>query len=191
MSKQYKWGYIARDGQWVVAPSYDDAGEFHDGLAVVKLDWSRGYIDLTGRMVIEPRFEAAGNFSHGVAAVKIDGLTRFINNRGEFVEPPGDFLLPQPEVTCGFEPDFEIHDGRRRFIAEGKYGFLDSSDEVVIRPVYTEALDFSEQLAAVRKGKSSPWGYIDLQGRAAIPVGFKQAGSFREGLAPVLIAVEV
>jgi hypothetical protein len=47
-----KRGYIDRAGQLVIPYKYDEAHDFHDGLAMVKLDHIWGFIDKTGQMVL-------------------------------------------------------------------------------------------------------------------------------------------
>jgi hypothetical protein len=56
----------------------------------------------------------------------------------------------------------------------------------VIPAQFDGAGDFSEDLAWVKvKGDPDKWGYINKQGRYAIPPQFFSASDFREGLAPV------
>ena len=183
-TKEWKWGYIKPEGDLAITPRFDEASDFLDGLGAVKIDWARGYIDRSGEFVINPIFEAAGDFHDGVAVVKLDGETRCIDKDGMFSDkqPP----VETPIFESGFNPHYEPHDGLVRFVENQKFGYKDIQGNVVIRPQYFEATDFSEGLACVKKGKSSLWGYIDTSGRTAIPPGFKQARPFHEGMAAVL-----
>jgi len=82
------WGYIDKQGNYVIKPRFAMASPFKDGLACVAL-WYRGpgslerdelnlhclrygYIDKTGRFVIPPIFTHAYSFSEGLAAAQID-----------------------------------------------------------------------------------------------------------------------
>lgn len=49
-----KWGYIDRFGKTVIAPQYDRAGEFQQGVARVRLGDATSYIDRTGKHIWEP-----------------------------------------------------------------------------------------------------------------------------------------
>ena len=42
MAKEKLWGYIDKDGEYVVEPKFNGADNFNEGLAVVKLYWPRG-----------------------------------------------------------------------------------------------------------------------------------------------------
>ena len=70
----------------------------------------------------------------------------------------------------------------------GKWGYVDETQHVVIEPRFDSAMDFSEGLALVsRDGRK--WGYIDRTGRMVLSPPFLNvdAGRFREGLAPVQV----
>ena len=54
-----KWGYIDETGKTVIAPQFDSAGNFHDGLAVVTIGPHWAYIDKTGKYVWVTAFQQA------------------------------------------------------------------------------------------------------------------------------------
>ncbi|MCK4668119.1 WG repeat-containing protein [Candidatus Dependentiae bacterium] len=65
----------------------------------------------------------------------------------------------------------------------GKYGFINKQDKIVIPCKFDGAGHFSEGLAMVElKGK---YGYINKQGKIVISCKFDEAGPFSEGLARV------
>ena len=186
-NKEWKWGYITPQGQFAIDPAFDGASDFCEGLAAVKVGWARGYIHPSGTFAIAPRFEAAGDFHEGHATVRLDGAPRLIDTTGNIIgEAPS---ATAPEFESGFDPHYEFHDGLVRFVENQKFGYKDREGRVIIKPQFFDACDFSEGLAAVKKGKTSPWGYIDTAGRIAIPATFRQARSFHDALAAVLVAV--
>ena len=78
-------------------------------------------------------------------------------------------------------------------VRNGKYGFINKSGEVVIKPQFHSARDFSEGLAMIcvkRKGHYL-WGYIGKTGRIVIDPQFAnievRSGNFSEGLARVML----
>jgi len=99
-----KWGYVDRSGRVVIQPQFEDAGDFSEGLAPVKvyseetiwcprdesgsrsgftMKW--GYIDKTGKLVIPPQFETAEPFSEGLAAIHTCDHSFFIDKTGKRV----------------------------------------------------------------------------------------------------------
>ena len=104
-----KTGFMDRTGKIVIEPQFEDAENFVDGLAPVRVHseettWcpreasgSRkgftnkwGYIDKTGKMVIPPQFESAEPFSEGLAAIQNCDEAFFIDKTGRKVVA-GDF----------------------------------------------------------------------------------------------------
>lgn len=63
----------------------------------------------------------------------------------------------------------------------GKYGYINKSGRIVVKPQYDDAKNFSEGLALILvNGK---WGYINNTGTLTIKPQFDIANSFSEGLA--------
>ena len=78
------------------------------------------------------------------------------------------------------QPLFLIWDER------GKYGFIDGSGRVHIKPQFDGALPFTEGLAAVSTGKE--WGFIDSSGKIVVPLRYHAVSPFSDSLAAVTIA---
>src|SRR5215831_809312 len=54
-----KWCFIDGKGQIIIAPQFDYAREFSEGLAATQVGDKWGYIDETGKWSIEPKYELA------------------------------------------------------------------------------------------------------------------------------------
>jgi hypothetical protein len=76
----------------------------------------------------------------------------------------------------------------------GKWGYVNSSGQLVINPQFDAAEEFHEERAAVCLGKpcswwespgDSRWGYIDTSGKVIVTPQYTSASSFSEGLASV------
>lgn len=80
-----KYGFKNDKGEEIIAPSFDHARDFSDGLALIIADKLFGFIDATGRIAISPRFQRAEDFSEGLAAVQINGRWGFIDKKGEII----------------------------------------------------------------------------------------------------------
>lgn len=71
----------------------------------------------------------------------------------------------------------------------GKWGYIDSSGKIVIKPQFVWAEEFSEGLAAF-ENEEGKHGYIDESGAVVIQPKFDNWTNFSEGLAAVSIALE-
>lgn len=68
---------------------------------------------------------------------------------------------------------------------DGKYGYIDRTGKVVIKPQYENTMGFNEGLAATKM--NGKYGYIDTKGRWVIKPQFDFTYMFSEGLAMVRI----
>ncbi len=203
--KKSKCGFINADGNFVIAPQFAWARRFCQGLAGCE----RGYIDKTGKLKIVSNQGGRFDFSCGLAQrevlslshryyhVKKDG-TVYANNRNwGYIDRTGRFIILPAFVKCwGFSNDRALvqvpvslaEDPPQRAL-HNFYAFIDNNGEIIsVINSSDEPHKFSEGLAAVHaKGEDGhyAWGYMDMNGKLAIPPEFKDAGDFSEGLAAV------
>jgi len=178
----------------VIPLTYDDAGFFSEGLAAVKLDDKWGYIDATGKVVIPFEYDYASYFRDGEAFVEIvDGeevSMYLIDKTGKIVfeyEPsdydPDEPYEPIEKVYTFYEGLLATKDGD--WEDNGKYGFVDEDWDTVIEPLFDDAENFSEGLAAVCIDDG--WGFIDKTGKVIIALEYDDANDFSEGFATVRV----
>ena len=153
MAKEYKWGYIDRDGRLAIPPRFHDAWGFSEGLAVVKLEWASGYIDRSGRFVIEPKYQYAGPFNGGRALIQTDGMWEYIAPSGKSLSTPTPprpaDASPAPPETGAPDPAPVFSEGLAPMPKGRNYGYIDESGAFVIKPRFIQAEPFSEGLAPV------------------------------------------
>jgi hypothetical protein len=105
-TEDYKYGFINQTGKFVIAPTFDAAGDFSEGLApvltatetgeynglnpVYTIKW--GYLDKTGKMLIKQQFQKASSFHEGCAAVQIADRE---DNNWVFIDKTGSKLFTQ------------------------------------------------------------------------------------------------
>jgi hypothetical protein len=162
----------------------DESGEgFHDGLALVTVNYKSGFIDKAGKAVVPLQFDYALPFSEGTAAVAVaaGGATKW-----GYIDKTGKWLIP-PQ----FEWASPFSEGLAAVAGRHDCGYIDSSGKVVLRlSVHPEAAEcvsaptsFAEGLAVWRFGKR--FGYVDRTGKIVIKAQFEWGDQFSEGLAAV------
>jgi hypothetical protein len=80
------YGYRDKRGNVVIQPAFDEASDFSDGLACVKLykDNKFGFINKTGNWVIAPTFDYSTEFVSGVAQVRFEsGKEGYMDKTGK------------------------------------------------------------------------------------------------------------
>ena len=95
-----------------------------------------------------------------------------------------DFSKIFPREKLVHSPRIEqVKDRFVKFQRAGKWGYKDETGREVIPPIYTEALNFKEDMAAVEM--NGLFGYINRENALVIPYKYDTAGSFSEGWANV------
>jgi hypothetical protein len=212
--KDSRWGYLDKHGGVRIAPKFESAGAFHEGLAAVKNDGFWGYIDLDAKLVIDYQFPAGPDaFFEGrlrSLGSNVEGGKEkwgYRDKSGAYViKPQFDRALDYSEGAAAvvkegkwffidvsgkraFVGDYDdadsFHEGYARIRVGGKFGFVDHQGQYVVEPRYASARAFSGGLAAVAGGDALKWGYADNQGNLSIPLRFDNAGDFSEGVAAV------
>lgn len=188
----YKVGYIGETGEVVIAPRFDTARDFSEGLAYVEATGFRGFIDRAGKPVIKISDDLVANdFHEGLAAV---GTREWWRGRSwGYIDRSGRLVIGR---QYSFADDFS--EGLAGVEVGGKYGFINKQGEAVIPPRFELRKDqrhsnlivssrrFSEGLACVKVGGLygyGLYGYINKKGDFIIPPQFARAQEFSEGLA--------
>ncbi|MBQ7219495.1 MAG: WG repeat-containing protein [Synergistaceae bacterium] len=166
----------------VIPYAYQEARDFHEGLAAVKSQDRWGYIDYLGRIAIPfvHRVPEAGDFSDGFAFVGDHYID--YEGRAAFSRVDED----TDEVTERFFTNgLPFSEGLAAVQSGGQWGYIDLMGNYVIAPAFQRAGSFSDGLApAMSKGL---WGYINVRGVFVIEPKFTRAREFHEGLAAVYV----
>ena len=185
------YGFIDKDGKFIIKPRLNYALSFSEGLAGVTLDGSKwGFIAKSGNLIVKPHFDKVGNFSEGLAPVQTgwDGPWGFIDNTGK--------MRIDPKFTAADA----FHRGVAQVELDGKILLIDKHGKIVskrssddaeerasVEP-FTNTSNLSEDLTPVQvDGK---WGFTDKGGKPIIEPRFDYAQCFSEGLAGVRLGDE-
>jgi len=184
-----KYGYIDTTGKIVIAPKFDYASDFTEGLAEIRIGDREsglfGYIDTTGKIVIKPKYQSTGTFSDGVAIARDNKGLVIIDKKGKTL-----LMLEIDMAELGFSEGLAAKALVFRKKVGVFYGFIDKTGKVIIPPKYRFARNFSEGLAAVEEDKSPlirKHGYIDKNAKWVIAPQYDRATDFHEGLAAVFV----
>ncbi|MCI8530167.1 MAG: hypothetical protein HFH82_13615 [Lachnospiraceae bacterium] len=63
VKKDGKWGFIDKDGNWFIAPTYEDARSFSNGYAAVRMNGQWGFINMDQELCIPCQFTDAKDFT--------------------------------------------------------------------------------------------------------------------------------
>ena len=115
-----KWGYADTLGKNMIAPKWDMAADFSEGLAAVGLNNRFGYIDETGVEVIPIQFEFTGSFMNSVALVSL-------NDKWGFIDKTGIEIIP-----IKYNKAKPFSEGLSEVELDGKIGSIDSTGEIIV-----------------------------------------------------------
>ncbi len=199
------WGFINKQGEWVIDATYEEAYYFSEGLAAVRYVGTWGFINRYGQWVIRPEYADAKPFSEGFACVMKNGKWGFIDKKGNFqIEPKlavvSSFTDGWALVNAGsgytfinknnervlnntFDKALPFAEGLAFVVFNQSKGYIERNGNWLIRHNYEEAYSFSEGLALVKSGNR--YGFIDQKGQFVIPAIYQDANYFRDGLAAV------
>jgi len=203
--------FIRKDGKIAFVTPYEYVGMFSNGRATVTIKNEVCVIDKTGQIVLNTHFPFGGGmFQDGILKVWSRDSTKYFDTNGNVIAsfPEmgfGDFSEGLAKVISGdkrFYIDktgkpkidlkqneltyFEFSEGFAMAVLGGidpRYGFIDTTGNIVIPIMYHDLHDFSEGLAAFRDTGS--WGFIDKQGKVVIKPQFEYVEGFTNGLCKV------
>lgn len=174
-------GFINEKGEPVERlQGFISATPFSEGMAtVVRPLEAPVVVNTSGEELFSiPEADKVSMFSEGMCLFSV--VTENGDRYG-FVNKKGEVVIPA--TLGGAGPFKEGLAPARKAEDNSKWGFIDKAGKWVIDPVYDAVDCFSEGLAMVYSGDSDLYGYINRQGKLALPFQFKISGPFQEGLA--------
>ena len=181
-----KCGFIDKKGNVVVELKYDIISNFHDGMAIIRLNNKEGFIDTTGKNVIEPRYCDVYPFYNGFAQV-VTADENLYYKKLLYINKKGDVVFS--ERYSGREQDVSI-DGFLQVYNDRGFGVMDTTGKIIV-PTEYDYINYNPHQSMfshglLRVSKKYQYGYVDKTGRVVVPLQFKEARRFSEnGLAQV------
>lgn len=159
------YGYMNKEGKVVIEPQFEEAEDFHDGIAKVKTkDGQEIGIDKSGKEVtISARLLDAEKFIDGVAIINCgdyyEPKVGLINQKGEFV------ILPEyEEITSLGEGNYAVCKDAEGFSTQySKKAIFNKKGQQITGFNYYNISSFHDGYAAVCDGESTY--FIDQKGQ--------------------------
>jgi hypothetical protein len=86
--KKIRFGYIHREGRWVIKPQFDFTFAFCNGLAKARIRDKHGFIDKEGNWVMPPQYDDLNDLSENRAAFERRARWGFLDSKGIVVIEP-------------------------------------------------------------------------------------------------------
>jgi WG containing repeat len=134
----------------LIVPQFEEAGNFHKGVAPVLLDKRWGLIDRSGAWVVRPRYASMLRGGNGLFGVQDDGRWGFIGTAGQ------SLIAPQFEAAEPFQ------NGMAAVKANGRWGYLQSNGAMETEFVFEEI--GGREGAYVSARDASGWAVFKLSG---------------------------
>ena len=186
---QGKCGFVDATGHIRIAPRFDTAYDFSEGVAAALFEGKWGFIDPSGVFALQPTWDWTCGFSEGLAAVNVGGTIKhndLVGGRWGYIDLSGRMIIPPQFREAG-----DFYDGVALATLEnGAQGVIDRRGKwVVPPPIITNSLSFSEGLLPILMGDKG-YAYIDPTGVVVIEPQFGFGYDFSEGLAGVRVSPE-
>ena len=168
-----KWNYINDQGKYLSDQWFDNADDFSEGWAIVKLDDKWNLIDASGKYIVSIWCDWVDRFIDGWAPIKLNDQWNFANSKGEYLS------------NVWFEDADSFSLGWARVALNGKWNFISPNGEYLSNVWFEDADRFSSGWASVKlNGK---WNFINPNGKYLSNVWFEKAYNFSSGWAGVAL----
>lgn len=138
-SENGRWGFRDHTGRNIIPPVYEDAYEFSEGAALVRIDGIWQFLDTAGNMILDcSQYDSVKPFSEGYTPVRAAGKWGYLAMDGRIAIEPA------------FDMAGIFHEGLAVVRVGGKYGYIDRDGGIVIPPVYEYATGFRNGRAEVK-----------------------------------------
>ena len=139
---------------------------------------------LSFEWLVEPKYDGGSDFQDGVAWVSMRGED--LSNQYTLIDRQGKILKENFEARgiARYTDRRALFTTEKRGDIRERWGYLNTSGDVVIPPQYDWGTPFSSGMAAVCKGDR--WGFIDLEGNIRVPLIYEGVRPYSGNLGGVI-----
>jgi hypothetical protein len=184
---------INTKGEHITFHQFDSIDDFHEGLALVKLNGKYGYVDTVGNLIVEAKYEEAHAFSNGLAKVKLsknDALALADHDHAK-KHPKYSFINPKGEIVIADLAYDHIHafsNDMALVLLKNEKFFINKNGlpELDLKNNDLEIVSgFEEEKAVVHHKWNHREYYIDKDGDKLFGKTFEKCSPFKNGIAIV------
>lgn len=190
IEKDNKRGFVDANGKTYFSDQYDvlsiEGAKKSERMLIAKTNKDGkiekvGYADLNGKIVIPIKYDDANPFQNdGHTAVQIGAKCGIINTKGEFVVKPEFEAMDEGSSMLEFvyKKPFEETNNLTQVKQNGKWGYVDKTGKMIIKPSFTHADGFENGYAYVWQGNKK--GMIDTTGKYIIEAKYDDVIKLKE-----------
>lgn len=176
-------GVINKKGDTIVPIIFDQVGIRSKNLISVKVRDRAGFLDKKGNMVIPMVFDYAAVSESEFGTASLDGENYKVYKQDNLIKvklmPKANDNMPPIDINNDsskdlqdgyFHPPYQYYGGQPQLapvIKNGKIGFINKENKLVIPFIYKYSYSFSGNLVAVHNGKK--WGFINSENKVIVP----------------------
>jgi WG containing repeat len=135
----HRWGFIDTSGKMLIPFQYEDAGDFSEGLAAVRIGDFWGYINKKAELVIPATFKGAWDFKGGMARVlTVENKVGYLDKKGRWA------ITPNYENATDFKENLAVVETEKGFT------YINTDGKTPISTIFEQASPFEKGLAKVR-----------------------------------------
>ena len=165
-----RWGYLRPDGSWALAPQFEFAWPFHEGVAAARRNGLTGFIQPDGSEALPFRYLFADKFEAGRAIVKTETGMGVIRGDGSFViEPRFEFI---------WHDEWKGHDVFKTDGQDGLHALFDMDGNMLLPPRDEDFFTLDFGLLAVEK--DGRWGIATEYNQFVVPPQCRNISGFDE-----------
>ncbi|MDU2671954.1 WG repeat-containing protein [Clostridium hominis] len=188
-SGDYKYGYIDRNGKEVIHLKYENANDFIDDIALVKIkDKEYGLIDKEGKILNIYKYYLVSQYGDGVMmfAEQSEGSYGYIDRDGNVI------IKPMFTSASEFVDGVAIVSTEQNY--NGPYGVINKKGEYIFTPIFSEIRYLGEDRLALGMPIGKPLGddkFIapsifaigDTSGNLLTQFKYYAVGNYKKGVA--------
>lgn len=150
-----QYGYMDKIGRVIVEPTYDDAGFFYGGKALVMKDGLVGVIGKEGEEILAPEYNNV--------SIEDDCIFAQAEDRYFFFDAKGN------EILSGCWSSVSKYDDVFYIYSDDKVGAADRTGKLILEPIYESVRDIPGKELIMVENDNFEYGILDYEGQIRVP----------------------